>query len=95
VLRKKREGEDRDGTVLPVGEEIRASEEELRDSDAWKYLQQEVAGTAVSGELQNVETEEHQRRKRKGISQGLVCNFRNLQGPLGKNKFNYCSRAQT
>jgi hypothetical protein len=33
---EKREGEDRDGTVLPVGEEIRAPEEELRGSDAWK-----------------------------------------------------------
>jgi hypothetical protein len=57
-------------------------------------LQQEVAGTAVSGELQNVETEEHQRRKRKGISRGLVCNFRKLQGPFGKEEFNHCSRAQ-
>jgi hypothetical protein len=35
--------------VLPGGEEIRAPEEELRGSDAWKFLQQEVAiGTAVS-----------------------------------------------
>jgi hypothetical protein len=39
-------------------------------------------------------TEQRQRRKKKGISQGLICNFRKLQGPLGKDKFNHCSRAQ-
>jgi hypothetical protein len=52
----------------------------------------EGGGTAVPAEQR---IERRQRRKKKGISQGLVCNFRNLQGPLGKNKFNYCSRAQT
>jgi hypothetical protein len=52
----------------------------------------EGGGTAVPAEQR---IEQRQRRKKKGIFQGLVCNFRNLQGPLGKNKFNYCSRAQT
>jgi hypothetical protein len=32
-------------------------------------------------------TEERKRRKRKGISQGLVRKFRKLQGPLSKVKF--------
>jgi hypothetical protein len=31
--------------------------------------------------------EEKQRRRRKGISQGLMREFRKLQGPLGKVKF--------
>jgi hypothetical protein len=58
-------------------------------------LQQEVARTGNSGEPQCREAEQRQRRKRKGISRGLVCNFRKLQGPLGKEEFNHCSRAQT
>jgi hypothetical protein len=33
------------------------------------------------------ETEQRQRRKRKGDSQGLACDFRKLQGPLGKKQF--------
>jgi hypothetical protein len=41
------------------------------------------------------EKEQRQRRKRKAVSQGLICNFRELQGPLGKEDFNHCSRAQT
>jgi hypothetical protein len=41
------------------------------------------------------ETEQRQRRKRKGVSQGLIRNFRELQGPPGKEEFNLCSRAQT
>jgi hypothetical protein len=52
-------------------------------------------GNRNSGELQSSETEQRQRRKRKGVSQGLVCDFRKLQGPLGKNNFNHYSRAQT
>jgi hypothetical protein len=48
-----------------------------------------------SGEPQCRQAEQHQRRKRKGIFQGLVCNFRKLQGPLGKEEFNHYSRTQT
>jgi hypothetical protein len=48
-----------------------------------------------SGGLQSSETKQRQRSKRKGVSQGLVCNFRELQGPPGKEEFNHCSRAQT
>jgi hypothetical protein len=40
-------------------------------------------------------TEQRQRRRRKGIPRGLVCNFRKLQGPPGKEEFNHYSRAQT
>jgi hypothetical protein len=40
-------------------------------------------------------TERRQRRKRKGISRGLVYNFRKLQGPFGKEELNHCSRVQT
>jgi hypothetical protein len=58
-------------------------------------LQQEVARTVGTAVGCRAGTEQRQRRKTKGISQGLICNFRKLQGPLGKNKFNHCSRAQT
>jgi hypothetical protein len=58
------------------------------------FLQQEVAREGNSGEPQCSEAKQRQRRKRKEISRGLVCNFRKLQGPLGKEEFNHCSRAQ-
>jgi hypothetical protein len=50
-----------------------------------------MVGTAAVAEQK---IEQRQRRKKKGISRGLICNFRKLQGPLGKDKFNHCSRAQ-
>jgi hypothetical protein len=89
--------------LLPVGKEegrqkkytARGEDRGAAQLDACTCLQQEVAtgvGTAVGC---RAGTEQRQRRKKKGISQGLVCKFRNLQGPFGKNKFNYCSRAQT
>jgi hypothetical protein len=59
-----------------------------------EIFQQEVAGTGNSGEPQFRGAEQRQRRKTKGISRGLVCNFRKLQGPLGKEEFNHYSRAQ-
>jgi hypothetical protein len=58
-------------------------------------LQQEVAMMVGTAAVAEQKIEQRQRRKKKGISRGLICNFRKLQGPLGKNKFNYCSRAQT
>jgi hypothetical protein len=58
-------------------------------------LQQEVAMMVGTAAVAEQKIEQRQRRKKKGISRGLICNFRKLQGPLGKDKFNYCSRAQT
>jgi hypothetical protein len=40
-----------------------------------------------SGGLQSRETEQRQRRKRKGVSQGLVCKTKELQGLYGKLTF--------
>jgi hypothetical protein len=51
-----------------------------------------MVGTAAGC---RAETEQRQRRKRKAVSQGFICNFRELQGPLGKEEFNHYSRAQT
>jgi hypothetical protein len=57
-------------------------------------LQQEVAMMVGTAAVAEQKIEQRQRRKKKGISRGLICNFRKLQGPLGKDKFNHCSRAQ-
>jgi hypothetical protein len=77
-----------------VGKEIRAPEEkEMRVVTRGKF----AAGCGKDGRHSGscrAETEQRQRRKRKGISRGLVCNFRKLQGPFGKKEFNHCSRAQ-
>jgi hypothetical protein len=66
----------------------------LELGDAWKIGSRRWHGWGNSGELQSGETEQRQRRKTKGIFRGLVCNFRKLQGPLGKEEFNHYSRAQ-
>jgi hypothetical protein len=66
-----------------------------RIQGAWSFAAGGGEGVRNSGGLQSRKTEQRQRRKRKGVSQGLVCNFRKLQGPLGKEEFNHCSRAQT
>jgi hypothetical protein len=60
--------------------------------------QQEVSTVARQRRLQS----RNQSRNRaapkggreRGFSQGPVCNFRKLQGPLSKDYFNHCSRAQ-
>jgi hypothetical protein len=73
-------------------------QEVARVGNRGELQQQEVARVGDQRWLQSrnrAETEPRQRKKRKGISQGLVCDFRKLQGPLGKNKFNHYSRAQT
>jgi hypothetical protein len=60
---------------------------------AWTDLQQEVAravGTAAAAEQR---AEGARGGRERGFSQGLVCSFRELQGPLGKEEFNHCFRA--
>jgi hypothetical protein len=49
-----------------------------------------AVGTAAAAEQR---AEGARGGRERGFSQGLVCSFRELQGPLGKEEFNHCFRA--